>query len=355
MTTVAITGVGGFIGRRLVAALDDQPEVQRIHGLDLVAPKGLTSDKLVFRRADVRDRDLVQVLETVDTLVHLAFRLDPMHDEPTMREINVEGTKRVFEAAAAAGVRRVVYLSSVAAYGAHPDNEVPLTEDHPVRGTPDFNYSQHKAEVEQWLWPWAQAHPEVAVTVLRPAIVLGPGAQNFVTRVFEQPRITLVRGHKPPLQFVHVDDVVSALVHVLEHDLTGAYNVTAEGWLSMDEVTAIVGRRTVAVPEEVAFSVTERLWRLGIGEQPPGLVWHFMHPWVASPAKLIETGWQPKHSNRDALDETVREHGRFVSLVGLRAERRTVRSASLAAAGMVGVLASREVRRRQLQRRRLER
>ena len=81
----------------------------------------------------------------------------------------------------------------------------------------------------------------------------------------------LVRGHKPPLQFVHVDDVVSALVHVIDHGLDGVYNVTAEGWLSMDEVTAIVGRRTVALPEEVAFSIAERLWRLGLGEQPPGI------------------------------------------------------------------------------------
>ena len=355
MTTVAITGVGGFIGRRLVAALDEYDEVERIHGLDVIAPRSLTSEKLVFCRADVRDRDLSQVVGHADILVHLAFRLDPRHDLAAMREINVDGTKRVLEAAAEAGVRRIVYVSSVAAYGAHADNDLPLTEDHPLRGTPEFAYAQHKAEIEQWLWPWVEAHPELEVTVLRPAVVLGAGAQNYVTRVFEQPRIMLVKGHKPPLQFVHVDDVVSALVHVIGHDLPGAYNVAAEGWLSMDEVTAIAGRRTVSVPEEVAFSVAQRLWRLGVGEQPPGLVWHFMYPWVASPAKLIATGWQPRHSNRDALAETVRDHAGFVSVAGVRAQRRTVRSASLAAAGMVGLIASREVHRRQQRRRRLDR
>lgn len=352
MTTVAITGAGGFIGRGLVRALDEQPGIERVVGVDVVAPRHVNATKLVFRQADVRDRDLAAAFTGADVVIHLAFRLDPMHDESTMHEINVEGTKRVFEAAAAAGAARVLYVSSVAAYGAHADNDVPLTEDSPVRGTPEFNYSQHKAEIEQWLVGWQQDHPDVRVTVLRPAVVLGPGVQNFVTRVFESPRVTLVRGHKPPLQFIHLDDVVSALVHVIEQDLDGVYNVTAEGWLSMDEVTAIVGRRTVAVPEEVAFSVAERLWRLGIGEQPPGLVWHFMHPWVASPAKLLATGWQPRHSNRDALAEMADEHGHYVALAGVRAERRTVRSASLAAIGVLAVSAAREVRRRQQRQRR---
>ncbi|MFA9444410.1 NAD-dependent epimerase/dehydratase family protein [Egicoccus sp. AB-alg6-2] len=355
MTTVAITGAGGFVGRGLVTALEAQADVERVLGLDLVAPKGVDAAKLVFRRADVRDADLAEVFGRADTVVHLAFRVDPMHDEPTMREINVDGTKRVFEAAAASGVRRIVFVSSVAAYGAHADNDVPLTEDSPVRGTPDFNYVQHQAEIERWLQTWVPEHPELRVTVLRSAVVLGPGAQNFLTRVFESPRITLVRGHKPPLQFVHLDDVVSALVHVLEHDLDGVYNVTAEGWLSMDEVTAIVGRRTAAVPEEVAFSVTERMWRLGIGDQPPGLVAHFMHPWVATPEKLVDTGWQPQHSNRDALVAMVREHGRYVALAGMRAERRTVRSATLAAIGVLSIAAGREVRRRQQRQRRAAR
>ncbi|GGI08743.1 NAD-dependent epimerase/dehydratase family protein [Egicoccus halophilus] len=355
MTTVAITGVGGYIGRHLVAALERRDDVERVHGLDLDAPRGLKASKLAFRRADVRDADLTDTFRHADVVVHLAFALDPSHDERAMRAVNVDGSRRVFEAAARAGVRRLVYVSSVAAYGAHADNDLPLTEDSPLRGTPDFPYAEHKAQVEAWLWPWAQAHPELSLSVLRPAIVLGPGVDNFLTRLFESPRVTLVRGHKPPLQFVHVEDLVAALLHVIDRDLDGAYNVAAEGWLSMDEVTAIVGRRTVAVPEEVAISLAERLWRLGIGEQPPGMVAHLVHPWVASPAKLVGTGWRPRHSNRDALDEMVREHGPFVAVGGLRTQRRTVRSASLAAAGMVGVLATREVRRRQQHRRRLER
>jgi nucleoside-diphosphate-sugar epimerase len=345
VTTIAITGVGGLLGRRLVSALDARPDVDRIVGLDIRRPMGLTTPKLVFRQADVRDPAVADTLHDVDVLVHLAFQMDPIHDEATMRAVNVDGTRNVLEAARAAGVRQVVYPSSVVAYGAHPDNDLPLTEDSPLRGTPGFNYSEHKRDVERWLWPWLETVDDLEVTVLRLALVLGPGVQNFVSRIFEAPRIVLVKGHKPPLQFVHVDDVVAAVQHVIGRRLTGVFNVSAEGWLSMDEATAIVGRRTLALPEEVAFSVAERLWDLGLGEQPPGMIHHFMHPWVMTPAKLVATGWSPEHSNRDALVEAAREHRDHVAFLGLRADRRAVRAAAAAAVGLAGLAAVRAARR----------
>jgi nucleoside-diphosphate-sugar epimerase len=344
-TTIAITGVGGLLGRRLVAALEARPGVERVVGIDVARPLGVTSEKLAFRGEDVRDPGIAEAFRGVDVVVHLAFQMDPIHDEAAMRAINVDGTRNVFEAARSAGVGHVVYPSSVVAYGAHPDNALPLTEDSPLRGTPGLNYSEHKRDVETWLWPWLDTVDDLDVTVLRPAVVLGPGVENFITRIFEAPRVLLVKGHKPPLQFVHIDDVVSAILHVLDHRLTGAYNLCAEGWLSMDEVTAIVGRRPLEVPEEVAFSTAERLWKLGLGEQPPGLVHHLMHPWVMTPAKLVATGWEPQHSNRDALDETAREHRPYVSVLGVRARRRTVRTVSLAAAGLAGLAAVSAARR----------
>jgi len=175
--------------------------------------------------------------------------------------------------------------------------------------------------------------------------------QNFISRWFEAPRVTLVKGHKPPLQFVHLDDVVAAIVHVLDRHLTGVYNVSAEGWLSLDEVTAIVGRRTVEVPEEVAFSSAERLWRLGIGEQPPGLIRHIMYPYVVDPSRLIATGWQPRHSNRDALDVFAQEHRRYLALAGVRATKGTVALGATALAGLAGLAAVSGSRRLLRQRR----
>jgi nucleoside-diphosphate-sugar epimerase len=334
VTTIAITGVGGLIGRRVVAALEGHPEIERIVGLDLQTPPGLTSTKLAFRQMDVRDPAIGEVLHDVDLVLHLAFQMDPIRDEAAMRSVNVDGTRNVVEAAERAGVGRLVYLSTVLAYGAHPDNDFPLQESSPLRGTPDFNYAEHKRDVELWLWSWLEDRPGLRTTVLRSASVLGPGVENFFTRVIEAPRITAVKGHKPPLQFIHIDDLVTAIVHAIDHDVVGVYNVSAEGWISFDEATAIVGRHVIEIPEEVAFSTTERLWRLGLGEQPPGIVRLFMHPWVMTSDAFVETGWKPRYTNRDALAATVAEHAEHVALIGFRAQRRTLRwiGASLLAA-----------------------
>lgn len=349
MVTVAITGVGGLVGRRLVAELDADPSVERILGID-VADLGAwspRSSKLELVTADVRDVRLDEHLAGVDVVCHLAFRLDPMQDEWRMRNVNVEGTRNVFTCALRAGVSKLVYASSGVVYGAHPDNDIPLTEDSPLRANPDFNYAEHKLEVEQWVWPWVDAHPETTVTVLRPSIVAGPGVQNVISRAFEAPRLLAVRGHKPPWQFVHVDDLAAALAHAVREDLPGAYNCTSEGWLSFDEITAIAGRKVLEIGEEVAFETTDRLWRLGIGDYPAGAVHYVMHPWVLSADRLIETGWRPKHSNRDALAELVADHRDHVTVGPVRTRRSTLRSAATALAGLVGLaVLVRAVRRR---------
>jgi nucleoside-diphosphate-sugar epimerase len=325
VTTIAITGAGGQLGRRLVRALDADPAVTRIVGLDRSPPRGLVPSRFEYRPVDVRDTDWDSALAGVDVLVHLAFVVDPVHDLDEMRASNVVGTRNVFEVAARAGVERIVYPSSVVAYGAHPDNDVPLTESSPLRGIAGFPYAEHKRDIEQWLTVWREEHPDVRISVLRFALLLGPGLQNFVTRSFEAPRIPLIRGHRPPLQFLHPDDAVGAIEHAIDKELDGTFNVCADGWLSFDEVTAIVGRRTVEVPEELAWTTAERVWALGLGEQPPGLLSLFMYPWVMSGQRFLETGWRPRHSNRDAVAAMAAEHTGYVSLLGLRAKRRTVR------------------------------
>lgn len=347
MTVIAITGVGGTIGRRLVAELDADPGVTRILGIDRRAPTGLSSPKLRFHTGDVRDEGFPEALAGADVLVHLAFRADPLRAAATMREVNVDGSIAVFEAALAAGVRHLVYPSSVFVYGAHPDNDVPLTEASVLRGIDAFPYAEHKLEVERWLEPWAAAHPELDVSVLRFAALFGPGVENVLTRAFETPRIPRVRAHRPPLQFLHPDDAVAALLHVIGERLAGTYNVCSDGWLSFDEVTAIIGRGTVEVPEELAYSSIERLWTLGIGDQPPGMLALFMHPWVMSAEKLQATGWSPRYSNRDAVASMAAEHAGFVTVGRARVRRSTLRWGAATASGALAL----EVCRRQLARR----
>lgn len=370
MTTVAITGVAGHVGRRLLDALDLHGEVERIVGIDLVPPRGSRSSKLAYRQLDVRDPELATALRGVDVVIHLAAHVPSPHDVELARSVNVDGARNVAAAARSVGARQLIQISSAFVYGAHPDNDLPLTESSPLRPTPGLHLGADQAQAEAEVagvvgrgsgqagtgepdgtggqggagGQDGTAGPDVAV--LRLAMVLGPGIDNVLTRLLESPRLTTVRGHRPPLQFVHRDDAVRAIVHALEQRLVGTYNVCAEGWLSLDEVTAIARKRTVDVPEEVAYSAADRLWRLGIGEHPPGIVDHLMHPWVMSPDALIATGWRPNASNRDALAATVEEHAAYVSLAGARVRRRVLVQGVATATALIGLLAVRWRRRR---------
>src|SRR5205814_10540096 len=123
--------------------------------------------------------ELKPLLEDIDVIVHLASVVDPIPDEALMARVNVEGTRRVLEAAAAVGIRKVVRVSSAAVYGAWADNRVPLTQDAPLRPNPGFSPAVHAAEVERMLAEWRDEHPGSLVTILRTAPVLGPGAERL--------------------------------------------------------------------------------------------------------------------------------------------------------------------------------
>lgn len=338
MTTVAITGATGRIGVRVLDLVRALPSVDRVLAIDLRQPTSMP-EGVEFRPADVTDPAAVgAALEGAQVVVHLANRLDPGGDIERMRRVNVDGTRHVFDAAADAGARTVVLMSAAAVYGAHPDNDVPLTEDSPLRANPDFPYVEQVREVEQWVAGWRDAHPDVTVTSLRLAMVVGEGIDNVFTEALLGPRLPSVRGHRPPFQFVHVDDVASAVAHAVEHDLPGAYNVAAEGWLSFDEIAAILGRRALDVPEEIVFTAVERLGALGLSHLPVGAVHYLIHPWVVSVDRLVASGWRPRHSNRDAVAELAAHLGDRLVVGPVSTTRRQVRQTAAAGAGVAGGL-----------------
>ena len=324
MSAVAITGVGGALGRRLVSRLAGDSDIERIVGIDRRPPWGVTAVRFSFIDRDPATADLAPMLSGMDAVIHLGTMLEPVREDAEARTRQVDAARRVCEAAAAAGVPRLILTSSVLAYGPHPDNDVPLTEDHRLRGLPGFAGAEHAREVERWLEGWRADHPEVAVTVLRLALLAGPGLDTVITRAFEAPRLPAVRGHRPPLQFLHPDDAVGAVHHVLRGGLEGAYNVCADGWLSYDEVAAIVGRPPLEVPEEVAYSGAAGVYALRLGDLPPGIVALFVHPCVMSNQALTETGWHPRASNRDALAALAAEHASYVTVGRVRARWSTL-------------------------------
>lgn len=335
MSVIAITAATGPLGVRVLHRLAELPEVERLLAIDRSPPLGVTAPRCSYHDADPGTADLRPVLRDVDVVVHLGAGLEPHRDDAATRTREVDVAKRVAEAAAAAGVRHLVLTSSVLAYGPHPDNDVPLTEDSPVRGLSGLPTAEHAAEVERWLDRYRTKHPDVAVTVLRLALLAGPDVDTVFSRTLEAPRVPAVRGHRPPLQFLHPDDAVAAIAHVIEHAVAGTFNVCADGWLSFDEVTAILGRPALEVPEEVAYSGAAGVYALRLGDLSPGLVSLFVHPCVMSNDALTATGWKPTASNRDAVASLAVEHAHLVTIGRLRTTKTTLATGTVAALALV--------------------
>jgi len=308
-----ITGGSGYIGTRLVAHLAERAETAQVSIADVRPPRTF-GPKVAFEEVDVRDRTRVRRLlerERPDVLVHLAFVLNPMHDEHAMYEIDVGGTQNVLEAASAAGTEHVLVTSSATAYGAFPDNPVPLTEGHPVRGVPDFEYARDKAESDRLCQLWACEHPDRVMTIVRPCIVFGPTVDNYISRTFkDQPFFADFGEGDVPVQFVHEDDVVDALVGLLDGRHAGAFNVSPDDWMTVGECAELVGLRLLRVPFGPYRALAQAMWRLRRVEAPAGNLSFVRYPWVASNEKLKQTlDWAPRHTSRETFEIAMRARG----------------------------------------------
>ena len=316
--TVAVTGPTGDIGISAVRALERVPGVERIIGMARrpFYPAEHGWARTEYRQGDILDRDVVDALVAeADVVVHLAFIIMGSREESA--RVNLEGTHNVFEATVAAGrPRRLVYTSSVAAYGYHSDNPVPITEDVPPRGSSEHYYSAQKAACEAALAEITAGSP-LEVYVLRPCVVAGPKAAALaeampwnqlpgpVKRVAQA--LPLLKPPLPdlgtPLQLVHHDDVAAAIALAATTSAPpGAYNLAADGVLSMSDVAEALGARPVRLPRVAVSAASEVIARLPF--VPSALEW--LH--VGRTSLVMDTAkakaqlaWIPKHTAAETL------------------------------------------------------
>jgi UDP-glucose 4-epimerase len=325
-----ITGGSGYIGSRLTELLVERDDTERVVDID-VRPPAVPLPKTEYMRGDVRDRAAMRELlerERPDALLHLAFVFNPIHDEARMYDIDVNGTQAVLEAASDAGVEQVLVTSSASAYGAFPDNPVPIAEDHPVRGQPDFSYARDKAESDRVCQLWAAAHPDRVMTIVRPTIVFGPNADNFLSKGFtDSPFMPVMDGADTELQFVHEDDTVTAITGLLDAKAAGAFNVAADGVLRLREAAELIGQKVREMKFRTVYRMYAIAWRLhapGVGA-PAGSLHFIRHSWVVSNDKLkAATGWEPKYDGREVFLQTMRAKG---LIEGLEEPAATLRAA----------------------------
>jgi nucleoside-diphosphate-sugar epimerase/putative sterol carrier protein len=296
--SVAVTGASGSLGTALLEQLCRDRDIERIVAIDRKPPPK-THRKIEFVDADVRDPAIAEHFAGCEGVVHLAFIVEKgSRDLAVVDSVNVGGSRNVFEAAAAAGVDRVVYASSIVAYGAHEDNRgKEITEDAPTRGNPEFYYARTKAEVELWLDKFESAHPGLAIARLRPSVFLSGGHGRRSTWFLRQRLFPYFSGPDWPVHVTHEDDVARAFVLALEKRATGAYNVATSDPLPMSSWAEEIGAVGLRIPHQ-SLAAFDFAYRRGYIDLDP--VWFkagAAHPIVVSTSKIRrELGWTPQLS-----------------------------------------------------------
>jgi UDP-glucose 4-epimerase len=324
--TVAVTGPTGDLGIGIVDALQRSRAVKRIVGMARrpFDPAERGWKKAEYRQGDVTDKESVRSLvKDADVVVHLAFAILSASD--ATRRLNVEGSRLVFEESAKAGAERIVYASSVAAYGFHEDNPDWLDEDVPARGSPEHPYSQHKAEVEQVLAEVLMRRTGTVAYALRPCVVAGPHARTFVREIpyyrlgeampdAVRRLLQLMPVLKPVIpdpgvrfQLVHEEDVASAFAAAVRgRGEPGPYNLAAGGTLTLGDVADALDWYALPVPKQLADATADVVTRLPL--LPDSVAWiHSMKKPVLMKTDRArkQLGWRPKHTAKATLRATV--------------------------------------------------
>jgi UDP-glucose 4-epimerase len=326
--TVAVTGPSGDIGRALMRALERSGDVAQIRALGRRAldPAAEGWRKTTYLRGDVLDRGAVgELVAGADVVVHLAFAIRGAGGDEGHR-VNLEGSRNVFELALHAGAQRLVYTSSVAAYGFHGDNPPLLTEDVPSRGTDAHAYSAEKAAVERLLAELT-AQREIGVYVFRPCIVAGPDAlmmiqsipyvqlgermPRAVRRLLEAAPVLkpVIPDNGVSFQLVHHDDVATALrAAVLGRGAPGVYNLAGPGTLTMRTLAEDLGWYAVPVPELAVDIAAEAVARLPFVPGDAQWINALRVPVLMDTAKARrELSWRPRHGARETLRAMIAE------------------------------------------------
>ncbi|MDO8185979.1 NAD-dependent epimerase/dehydratase family protein [Conexibacter sp. JD483] len=311
---IAITGATGNVGTSVLAALAQEPAIDEIVAIAR-RPAQQLDPRVRFHVADVSRDDLTPVLRGVDAVIHLAWQIQPGRDEDVTRATNVDGTRRLLEAIAAAGVDTLVYASSVGAYSPGPKDRR-VSESWPTDGIQSSFYSRHKAAVERLLDRFEQEQPQVRVVRLRPGLIFKRAAATGIRRLFIGPLLPpqLIRRELIPVvpdvarlrfQAVHSRDVGDAYrLALLDDDARGAFNIAAEPAIDPPLLAELLGARLVPLRGGVLRALADVSWRLRLQPSSPGWIDLALGvPLLDTTRAREQLGWTPRHTATEALME----------------------------------------------------
>ena len=303
---VLITGLATYWGGRLAQALEADPDVEVIIGLDTRQPT-VHLERTEYVRSDENYSILSRIVRAtgIDTIAHTFLVVDSTQmSARTMHEINVIGTMNLFAAASASGstVRTVAVKSSAHVYGSSPEDPYWFDESdkrlHPAR----TKVERSLLEVEGFVRDFARDNPHVSLSLLRFSNVIGPDLTTPITKALRLPLVPKVAGFDPRIQLVHTDDVVSAILFALEHRLAGIFNVAGDGQIPWSEVCAIAGKHGLPLPAFGTSIGTEVLRRFGLVDLPPELLRILRFGRGIDNRRFKEAGFQYRYTTAGAVE-----------------------------------------------------
>ena len=315
---VLITGLATFWGGLVAQALEKDPSVDVLIGLDTREPS-VELERTEYVRTDENYSILARIVQAarIDTIAHTFLIIDSTSMRPkTMHEINVIGTMNLFAAASAPGstVRDVVVKSAAYVYGAAREDPVWFTEETPRSHPARTSIERSLEAVEGYVRDFAEDNPHVNVTLLRFSNVLGPDIVTPISRALELPAVPSLFGYDPRFQFVHEEDVIRSILFVLERRLPGIYNVAGDGLLPWSEVAKICGKRTFPLPPLGSSVITLPPKRLGV-ELPEELLSLLRYGRGIDNRRLKQAGFEYDYTSAGAVEAFV-EALRLRSTVG---------------------------------------
>lgn len=294
---IAVTGSSSYLAKNIIPLLIEDNEVSEVLGIDL-QEYSYDSSKFSFIKSDIRNPDLWEDMKGFDCIIHLAFIVSPIEDVDEIYSINVDGSKNIFDCAIEAGIKKIVHASSVAAYGAFPDNPAPIKEDHPIRVMDlPFYYNETKVLVEQYLDILEKKYPEIIITRLRPHIFLGPHINNFFQNSFTS-RISYSFYPENLSQYVWSEDVARAFYLSAKKEAHGAFNLACDEPISSYNIAKLLNRRVIRLPFHLTVVILKLLSKLGLIKKPLlGWLYCTKYPIVVDNQKAKNIlGWKPIHN-----------------------------------------------------------
>jgi len=302
-----VTGSASHLSQALLPTLFSSATISQVIGIDL-RPSQLSHAKYQEHLVDIRSPQLSHLMRGMDAVIHLAFVVlrsqlgNHRHNRSLIHDINVNGSKHVFNTAQQHGIKKIIYTSSAVVYGALPGNPPLITEHQTRRIMHNFAYAEDKNAIEDWLDVFCETHLDIQIVRLRPHVILGPYAHPFLLNLLNQPFYPKFPMPLPLTQCVWETDVVQAILNSLRKPVQGVFNLAAQPPLAFADMLRINHRRPIAVPFKLISSLHKILWKFTrLGEDPGWLEGMPYSLAINTDKAKHELAWEPQLSTQACI------------------------------------------------------